>query len=295
LVDDQRLRFDFTHFKPITPAELDRIEDLVNNHIRANDNVTATIMNLEEAKAAGALAFFGEKYLSDVRVVNIGEYSKELCGGVHLASTGEIGLFRIVSESSIAAGIRRIEAVTGKRANDLMRQDREIISQLTQMLKTSVTEIPHVVKSLSELIKSLEKEINRLKFESLKAKIDKILAHRMNTDGIAIISEQFEEIPIELLRALLDLIRQRVHAASIIILGSTYRDKVCFVTGLTQDLVEKGLRAPALVNAIAQITEGGGGGRPDLAQAGGKNPSKLSEALSKVPEIVKQHLAKTSL
>lgn len=289
LVAGDRLRFDFTHFEAIPSSQLDRIEEMVNEAIRRDDHILIEEMSLEEAKRFGAIALFGEKYGSSVRVVTIGDYSKELCGGTHVNLTGQIGLFKITAEASIAAGIRRIEAITGQATYKRIKQEGDIIASLTEILKTSPDKVVGEIDRLTSRIKELEGELNALKLKISKLLVDEIVSKAILVHGVKLIAQKVEKADIQSLRSMVDLAKEKLSSVCIV-LGSSLDDKVSFVAGLTDDLVEKGLHAGQIIKEVAKITNGGGGGRPDLAQAGGKDPSKLGLALDKVVEIVERQL-----
>jgi len=291
LVACDRLRFDFTHFRTISTQELNRIEEVVNEFIRANTTLKVKKMPLDEARKSGALAFFAEKYEENVRVVSVSDYSKELCGGTHLASTGEIGLFKITNESSIAQGIRRIEAVTGEGAYRLVKNEEFIIDELTDMLKAPQEKLVELTKKIITNQKNLEKKINKLNIEILKGSISDIISKSKDISGVKSIIQRFDDSDMGFLRSAIDLLKQKVTCA-VITVASVKDNKVYIAMGITADLVKKGLNASDLIKQIAQVVDGSGGGRADLAQAGGGDSSKLNEALLKTEKIIKAKLAK---
>ncbi|GBF10079.1 alanine--tRNA ligase [Tepidibacillus sp. HK-1] len=286
LVAADRLRFDFSHFGAISEKELAEVEQKVNQQIWANQGVNVMIKPIQEAKEMGAMALFGEKYGEVVRVVQVGDYSLELCGGCHVNNSAEIGLLKIISESSIGAGIRRIEAVTGKYAYEYLNGQLATLKSLAKELKSTLSDVPQKVEGLQLTIKELQKEN-----ESLKAKLSHIesknLADRLeNIDGIQLLRVNVWPMDMKSLRNLLDDLRTKI-VSGILVLASVQDDKVNLVGSISDDLVKKGFHAGQLIKELASIVGGGGGGRPDMAQAGGKDPEKLQEALNYVTEYIK--------
>ncbi|MFT9487000.1 MAG: alanine--tRNA ligase [Tepidibacillus sp.] len=286
LVAADRLRFDFSHFGAISEKELAEVEQKVNQQIWANQGVNVMIKPIQEAKEMGAMALFGEKYGEVVRVVQVGDYSLELCGGCHVNNSAEIGLFKIITESSIGAGIRRIEAVTGKYAYEYLNGQLATLKSLAKELKSTLSDVPQKVEGLQLTIKELQKEN-----ESLKAKLSHIeaknLADRLeNIDGIQLLRVNVWPMDMKSLRNLLDDLRTKI-VSGILVLASVQDDKVNLVGSISDDLVKKGFHAGQLIKELASIVGGGGGGRPDMAQAGGKDPEKLQEALNYVTEYIK--------
>jgi len=291
LVEQDRLRFDFTHFKAISNQELDRIEEIVNEFIMGNTPLKTGETQLDKAKKSGALAFFAEKYEDKVRVVSIGDYSKELCGGTHLSYTGQIGLFKIISEGSIAQGIRRIEAVTGEAAYKLIKDEKRIINEILDMLKVGKERFSEQIKKTISNQKDLQKKLDNSRMEILKKSIPDIIAKSEEVDGVKIISYRLDDADMNFLRSAVDLVKQKVSSA-VITIGSVKDEKVYIAMGISGESLQKGLNASELIKQIAEIVEGSGGGRADFAQAGGNNPSKVEEALLKIREIVKVRLGK---
>jgi alanyl-tRNA synthetase len=286
LVTSERLRFDFSHYNQITQNELERIEEIVNSKVWEAITVNKMQKSLNEAKAMGAMALFGEKYGEVVRVVQVGEYSLELCGGCHVNNTSEIGLFKITSESGIGAGIRRIEAVTGEEAYKVMNSHVQLIKDAASILKTNMKEVPVKIETLQNQLRELSREN-----ESLKGKLSSIEAGNLTdeivqVDGVNVLAKQLDGTDMNNLRIIVDDLKNQLGSA-IIVLGSSDNGKVNLIAGVTKDLVAKGYHAGKLVKEVASICGGGGGGRPDLAQAGGKDSSKLNEALQSVQEWVK--------
>ncbi|MDO3409031.1 alanine--tRNA ligase [Saccharibacillus sp. CPCC 101409] len=279
LVEPQRLRFDFSHFGSITPEELADVERRVNEQIWKGVNVKIEYKGIDEAKAMGAMALFGEKYGDIVRVVEIGDYSLELCGGCHVRNTGEIGLFKLVAESGIGSGVRRIEALTGRGAYLYLDGQLDLLKQSAAALKTPVTEVPKRIEGLGKQLREAEREI-----ESLRGKLGAIeagqLTDRVRSVGDAqVLAEAVSASDMDGLRSLADELKLKLPQA-VLVLGAVSGDKVNFVVSVPQELTKRGLHAGKLVKEAAAVCGGGGGGRPDMAQAGGKDASKLQEALN---------------
>jgi alanyl-tRNA synthetase len=286
LVEADRLRFDFSHFGSVTIEEMEKIESIVNEQVWKAISVNTDLKSLAEAKEMGAMALFGEKYGEVVRVVSIGEYSLELCGGCHVSNTSEIGLFKIVSESGIGAGTRRIEAVSGESAYNLLNEQVSLLKEAANKLKANPKDLVNRVDALMLEMKELQREN-----ESLAAKLSNIEAgsltdHVKVIDGINVLSAKVGAGDSNALRTMMDDLKQKLGSA-IIVLGTAGDGKVNVIAGVTKDLVDKGYHAGKLVKEVASRCGGGGGGRPDMAQAGGKNPEKLEEALQFVEEWVK--------
>ncbi|MBY0088162.1 alanine--tRNA ligase [Brevibacillus brevis] len=290
LVAPERLRFDFTHISSITPEELERIEAIVNEKVWANLSVEISNKPLAEAKAMGAMALFGEKYGDVVRVVKVGEYSLELCGGCHVNNTAEIGLFKLVSESGIGAGTRRIEAVTGRGAYQFLNQQFTTLKEVAQALKAPVlAEAPARVEVLQQQLKEVQREN-----ESLRAKLGNIEAASLTdklqqVDGMNVLAARVSAVDMDNLRGMVDELKNKLGSA-VIVLGAVDGDKVNLVAGVTKDLMDQGIHAGKIIKEVATRCGGGGGGRPDMAQAGGKDPSKLQEALDAVVDFVKSQV-----
>ncbi|TKI56374.1 alanine--tRNA ligase [Brevibacillus antibioticus] len=287
LVAPERLRFDFTHISSITPEELEHIEAIVNEKVWANLSVEISNKSLAEAKAMGAMALFGEKYGDVVRVVKVGEYSLELCGGCHVNNTAEIGLFKLVSESGIGAGTRRIEAVTGRGAYQFLNQQFTTLKEVGQALKAPVlAEAPARVEGLQQQLKEVQREN-----ESLRAKLGNIEAASLTdklqqVEGMNVLAARVSAVDMDNLRGMVDELKNKLGSA-VIVLGAVDGDKVNLVAGVTKDLMDQGIHAGKIIKEVATRCGGGGGGRPDMAQAGGKDPSKLQEALDAVVDFVK--------
>lgn len=286
LVQPDRLRFDFTHFSPVTKEEVKDLELLVNSEIRANTEVGVEQKSRDEAVKDGAVALFGEKYGENVRVVSMGDFSQELCGGTHVRSTGEIGVMKIVSETGIAAGVRRIEAVTGNKAVLLFQQEDALLAELADTLKTSVDDLPDKIEKFLTKHKDLEKEISRLNAKLSLADIDSLVSKAQEVNGIKLIVHQATLDSAKTLREVGDRIRDKM-GSGIAVLGGVLNDKVSLLTIVSKDLTDQ-YRAGDIVKKVAAIVGGGGGGRADMAQAGGTLVDKLPDALNKVSEIVEK-------
>ncbi|NOX97323.1 MAG: alanine--tRNA ligase [Nitrospirae bacterium] len=291
LVAPDRLRFDFTHFKAVDARQLDRIEELVNKKIRENAPVGVIHTTLKDAQDKGAIALFGEKYGDKVRLVKIGNYSQELCGGTHLRATGEIGLFRIVGESSIASGVRRIEALTGREAYRTVKKEVDTLKEIGKILKAPPLQTLSRVEEILKTVKVLEKEVERLRSGEIVGKVNDLLKRVEIVEGIKVVIAQIERSGREELRSLVDSLKEKM-GSGVIVLGTVLEGKAALVAGATKDLVKKGLHAGKIVKEAAKITGGSGGGREDYAQAGGKDPSKLNEALQKVRDIIREQVEK---
>jgi alanyl-tRNA synthetase len=286
LVEPDRLRFDFSHFGQIKPEELEQVEAIVNEQIWKNIEVDITLKPIAEAKALGAMALFGEKYGDIVRVVRVGDYSLELCGGCHVPNTSVIGLFKIVSEGGIGAGTRRIEAVTGESAYRLLNEQIGQLKEAADKLKTNPKDLAIRIEGLLAEIKQLQRDN-----ESLSAKLGNIEAANLtanvkDVDGVQVLAARVQAADMNNLRNMADELKQKLGSA-IVVLGSAHEGKVNLIAAVTKDLIENGYHAGKLVKEVASRCGGGGGGRPDMAQAGGKDPEKLDSALSFVEEWVK--------
>ena len=284
LVTPERLRFDFTHFTPITQEELDTIEKIANEEIRANTPLDTAMLDKEEAIKTGAVALFGEKYGDKVRVVSIGNFSRELCGGTHVRATGEIGLVKITAETGIAAGVRRIEAVTGPEAFNIFQGREKQLAKLANLLKVPAENLDTKVEKLLRLNKDLEKEVSRLTAKLTLNDIDGIINRaKMVGDTKVVVSRVVLDSP-KTLREMGDKIRDKL-GRGIVVLGGEYQGKAALLTMVSRNLTDR-YKAGNIISEIAGLVGGKGGGRPDMAQAGGPNPDKLNEALEAVYKII---------
>ncbi|MEW6064663.1 MAG: alanine--tRNA ligase [Bacillota bacterium] len=285
LVEPDRLRFDFTHYAAVTPEELRRIEELVNGAVMSNLPIDIFETSLSKAKEMGAAALFGEKYGKEVRVVKMGDYSLELCGGTHLTSTAEVGLFKIVNETSIGAGLRRIEAVTGPGVLKVLEAKEEQLQEIGAVVKSPVHELVRRVEALVQQNKALEQEIEALRGKLARSEVQEILAKVKQVNGVPVLASVVAAPDMDHLRSMVDMLRDKM-GTGVILLGSVAGEKVNLVAAVTKDLLGRGLHAGNLVKEIAKMVGGGGGGRPDMAQAGGKDPAKLQEAIDKAVSVV---------
>ena len=284
-VDDERLRFDFAHFKALTEEEIDKLEDLVNRKIMEVFTVDTDLMTLEEAKNSGAMALFDDKYGDKVRVVSVGEFSKELCGGTHVHNSGEIGLFKIISETGVAAGVRRIEAVTGLNAIKYMEEKQRILKEACNALKCNEKDVLKKISSQGAEIKEKEKEILELKSKLASGVEDEILASVKEINGVKVAAYAVEGIDGNSLRDLGDKVRNKL-STGVVVLFSNVGGKVNLIAMSTKDVLDKGIHCGKIIKEVASIVGGGGGGRPDMAQAGGKNPENIKTALEKTYSVV---------
>ncbi|WP_018954470.1 alanine--tRNA ligase [Thioalkalivibrio sulfidiphilus] len=288
LVAPDRLRFDFSHFQPVSAEELERIERRVNAAIRANAEVEARIMPIDKALESGAMALFGEKYGDEVRVLSMGGFSTELCGGTHVRRTGDIGVFKILSESGVASGIRRIEAVTGENALNYIGETEKNLSRIAEMVKAGRGDLDEKVALLVERSRQLEKELEALKGKLASAAGSSLADQAVEVNGIKVLAANLEGADPKSLRDTVDQLKNKLGEAAVVL--ATVKDgKVSLVAGVTQGQTAR-LKAGELVNAVAQQVGGKGGGRPDMAMAGGTDPSGLPGALASVPDWVRERL-----
>ncbi|MDY0261471.1 alanine--tRNA ligase [Syntrophotalea acetylenica] len=288
LVTPERLRFDFVHFSAMTPQELDKVETLVNCRIRQNAGVDTREMAHEEAVGAGATALFGEKYGEKVRVVRVGDISMELCGGTHAQASGDIGLFKILQETGIAAGVRRIEAVTGAKALEVIKDQERTLDHLANLIKTDRPQLETRLRKLLERQKELEREVESLQGRLNADQAGDLLRQAVAIDGVSVVCGRVDNLDGKALRELADQVRERM-TSGVLVLGSAHDGKAGLLVAVTKDLTRR-LQAGALVKQLASMVGGGGGGRPDLAQAGGSKPELLGEALASVPQVITEAL-----
>jgi alanyl-tRNA synthetase len=289
LVAPDRLRFDFSHFQPVTPAELTDIERLVNAQIRANAPAETRLMGYENAVAAGAMALFGEKYDQDVRVLRIGDFSMELCGGTHVQRAGDIGLFKILSESGVASGVRRIEALTGEAAIEYVEQNDALLRDLAQLLRGSREDVKDKVQDTLERIRQMEKEVRTLKDRLASGQGTDLASGAVDVQGVKIVATKVEGADAGALRSAVDRLKERLKSAVVVLASVEGPEKVVLVAGVTADQTAR-IKAGELAGAVAAKVGGRGGGRPDFAQAGGNNPAALDAALASVPDLVRARL-----
>jgi alanyl-tRNA synthetase len=284
LVDEHHTRFDFSHTHAVTHAEMREVEKLVNAEIRRNVPVAANVMPYDDAIKAGAMALFGEKYGDEVRVLSMGEFSTELCGGTHVARTGDIGLFKIVAESGVAAGIRRIEAVTADGALEYVQQQEDRIIGAAASLKTQPSEVTQKIAQMMDNVRALEKELAKLKSKLAASQGDDLMSQAQDIKGVKVLAARLDGVDAKALRETLDKLKDKLKSCAVL-LSVVEGGKVSLIAGVSADLTSK-IKAGELVNFVAQQVGGKGGGRPDMAQAGGTDPAKLPEALAAVPDWV---------
>ena len=289
LVNPTRLRFDFAHFQAMTPEEIAEVEALVNKEIQAALPVTTQVMGIEEAKKTGAMALFGEKYGDEVRVVSMGDFSVELCGGTHVANTANITLFKIVSEAGVAAGVRRIEALTGNNVIEYYREMEENLHTIAKTLKTSPAEIPEKIAHLQKEVKELQSENESLKSKMAQDSLGNVMDQVVEVKGVKVLAAAVDGVDMNGLRDLGDQLKEKL-GEGVVVLASAKDGKVSLLAMATQGAMDKGAHAGNLIKAAAAIVGGGGGGRPNMAQAGGKNPDKIPEAIAKIAELVEGQL-----
>ncbi len=286
-VAPERLRFDFTHLQAVTAEELEAVERRVNAKIRENLPVATQITDYETAISSGAFAIFGEKYGDEVRMVRTGDYTRELCGGTHLEATGEIGFFHILSEGSIGRGLRRIEAVTGRGAEEYVQQSLHLLDRIASQLGVTTAGLESSLSELMSELESQEDEMVKLRRRLARVEMTRVLAEAHEVDGIKVISAEVEAATMDTLREMTDWLRDQLGSA-VIVLGAVMSGRPGFVAAVTPDLVDKGLKADELIREVAAVVGGGGGGRSTLAQAGGKDPERIGQALSLVADLVGQ-------
>ncbi|MCF7816897.1 MAG: alanine--tRNA ligase [Kiritimatiellales bacterium] len=294
MVAADRLRFDFNYFEAIKPEQLRRIEQVVNHQIMKNTTVETVEMALADVQKSGNIqAVFDDKYGDSVRVVSVGDYSRELCGGTHVQATGDIGQFRILSESSVASGIRRIEAVTGMEALAWTAEEHELLAGISQSLSVKPADLPARIKAMAEQAKAAEKQLKEARMKAavhgIEALLEKVdtLSLTDKVDNMPLLAATAGEVPMDALRELMDRLRQKL-ASGVIILGSHAEGKGCFMCSVSADLVAEGIHAGKLIGAVAKLADGNGGGKPDKAQAGGKDGSKVADAIKAVPGLLKE-------
>ena len=286
LVTPDRLRFDFNYYEAIPKDLLHQIEQVVNHEIMRNTFVETNEMSLETVKQDSNIqAVFDDKYGDTVRVVSIGDFSKELCGGTHVKMTGDIGTFRIISESSVAAGVRRIEAITGLEAVNWTSIEHDTLTCICQKLSVKPHEIEERIESINVQLKKAEKQLKEFKMKSAVSNLDDLISQVKQVNGNNVLASNLGETPMDALRQVLDRLRQKI-SSGIIILGSQDNGKACFASSVSEDLISKGFHAGKIIGEVAAVANGGGGGKPDRAQAGGKDGSKVNEAIASVVDIL---------
>ena len=289
LVTPDRLRFDFAHFSAMTAEEIAKVEEIVNSEIAANHPVVTQIMNIEEAKATGAMALFGEKYEEDVRVVSMGDFSKELCGGTHVANTGSIVTFKIVSEGGVAAGVRRIEALTGDAVFAYYKDIEKTLAEAAKAAKATPANLTDKIEHMLAEIKALQSEIESMKSKAAKEALGDVMDQVKDVKGVKLLATAVEGVDMNGLRDLGDQLKDKL-GEGVIVIASNAGDKVNLIAMATDGAMAKGAHAGNLIKGIAGLVGGGGGGRPNMAQAGGKNVAAIDDALTKAVEIVSEQL-----
>ncbi|MBC7818033.1 MAG: alanine--tRNA ligase, partial [Planctomycetaceae bacterium] len=277
-VDRDVFRFDFTHNKPVSDDELQTIETEINARIADGSAVTTKLMPIAEARELGAMALFGEKYPDNVRVVRMGDWSIELCGGTHLSNSGQVGFCKIVAEEPVAKGVRRISAVTGPKALEKTRHLESLVKELCAQLKAPADELPKRLSALQDELRDTKRELSKLNSQAAAGAIDDWIAQAESINGVRIVTHLAENATRDSIREMIDLIRDKAAPAAILI-GAVIDGKVSLSAAVSKDLIAKGLHSGDCVKTAAKIVGGGGGGRPDMAEAGGKDPSKLADAL----------------
>ena len=289
-VDDKRLRFDFSHFSAMTPEELQKVEDMVNESISRSLPVVIKNMPIEEARKTGAQALFGEKYGDKVRVVSMGDFSKELCGGTHVKNTAEIGLFKLVSEAGVAAGVRRIEALTGPSVTAYYKAQEEKMHEAAALLKTTPADLLEKIAHLQAEAKALQAENESLKSKLAKEALGDVMDKVTEVKGVKLLAASVPDVDMNGLRDLGDQLKEKL-GSGVVVLASAKDGKVSLLAMVTDDAMKKGAHAGKLIKEVAAVVGGGGGGRPNMAQAGGKNPEKIDEAVAKAAEVLEGQIA----
>ena len=290
-VNPERLRFDFNHIKAVTPAEIAEIEEIVNKAITDDLPVKTDIMSLEDARKTGAMALFGEKYGDSVRVVSMGDFSKELCGGTHVKNTASIGCFKIVHESAVASGTRRIEAVTGEGARKYFKEREELLKTSAENAKANLTELPGEISSMQAQIKDLQKELKELKSSMSGNSVDELISSAKTVGDIKVITGRFDTEDNAGLREIAEKVRDKA-GDCFVLLASGKDGKVSLVAMASKKAVDSGIYCGNIIKFAASMCGGGGGGRPDMAQAGGKDPSAIDGMLEKIPEEAAKNIKK---
>jgi alanyl-tRNA synthetase len=289
LVAADRLRFDFSHFEPVEADQLRAIERQVNGWILGNDEAVTEVMPLEQAMRSGAVALFGEKYEDPVRVLSIGDFSTELCGGTHVRRAGDIGLFKLTSESGIAAGVRRVEAVTGEHALDWLADAERRLNDVAELVKADRDGVVAKVKQVVGHGRELEKDLDRLKSRLAASQGEDLVAQAVDVNGLKVLAARVDGVDAKGLRATVDQLKNKLGSAAVV-LATVDGEKVNLVAGVTADYVDR-IEAGPLANFVAQQVGGRGGGRPDMAQAGGNDPTRLEQAIKAVPNWIRERLA----
>lgn len=289
-VSEDRLRFDFTHFSALTSDEISMVEDLVNQQISEGLDVVTNVMNIEEAKKSGAMALFGEKYSDDVRVVSMGDFSKELCGGTHVKNTGAITVFKIISETGVAAGVRRIEALTGNGVFNYYKEIEQELNNAAKVAKAEPSLLAKRIESMHEEIKSLQSENEKLKNKLAKDALGDVMDQVVEVKGVKLLATKVADVDMNGLRNLGDQLKEKLNDGVIVLASSLGSDKVSLLAMATDEAMKKGAHAGNLIKEIASLVGGGGGGRPNMAQAGGKNAAGIDNAIAKASEVLSNQI-----
>lgn len=289
LVTPDRLRFDFAHFSAMTPEELEKVENIVNAEIAKNVPVVTEVMNIEQAKATGAMALFGEKYEEDVRVVSMGDFSKELCGGTHVSNTGNITTFKIVSEAGVAAGVRRIEALTGDGVFCYYKEVEKELAEAAKAAKSTPANLKEKIEHMQAEMKALQSEIESLKSKAAKDALGDVMNQVKEVNGVKLLATAIEDVDMNGLRDLGDQLKEKL-GEGVVVIASSASGKVNLIAMATDEAMAKGAHAGNLIKGIAALVGGGGGGRPNMAQAGGKNPAGIADAIAKVAEVLGEQI-----
>lgn len=289
LVTPDRLRFDFAHFSAMTPEELEKVENIVNGEIAKNVPVVTEVMNIEQAKATGAMALFGEKYEEDVRVVSMGDFSKELCGGTHVSNTGNITTFKIVSEAGVAAGVRRIEALTGDGVFCYYKEVEKELAEAAKAAKSTPANLKEKIEHMQAEMKALQSEIESLKSKAAKDALGDVMNQVKEVNGVKLLATAIEDVDMNGLRDLGDQLKEKL-GEGVVVIASSASGKVNLIAMATDEAMEKGAHAGNLIKGIAALVGGGGGGRPNMAQAGGKNPAGIPDAIAKAAEVLAEQI-----
>ena len=289
LVTPDRLRFDFAHFSAMTPEELEKVENIVNTEIAKNVPVVTEVMNIEQAKATGAMALFGEKYEEDVRVVSMGDFSKELCGGTHVNNTGNITTFKIVSEAGVAAGVRRIEALTGDGVFCYYKEVEKELAEAAKAAKSTPANLKEKIEHMQAEMKALQSEIESLKSKAAKDALGDVMNQVKEVNGVRLLATAVEDVDMNGLRDLGDQLKEKL-GEGVVVIASSASGKVNLIAMATDEAMEKGAHAGNLIKGIAALVGGGGGGRPNMAQAGGKNPAGIPDAIAKAAEVLAEQI-----
>ncbi|MCL4394248.1 MAG: DHHA1 domain-containing protein, partial [Chloroflexi bacterium] len=286
VVDPDRLRFDFSHFQAVTPDEMRRIEDRVNELILDDLQANTVIASLEDARKMGATALFGEKYGNEVRVVRMGDVSVELCGGTHLCHSSQVGLFKLVSESSVGAGLRRIEAVTGEAAVKFVHDLENQVRSTADALGASVAEVVSAAERTAQALRETQREMDKLKAKGAAEQAGDLVESAQEAGGVKFVTASVPTVDVPTLQKLADGVADKLRSG-VVVLAGVSDGKVLFIGKVTPDLVGRGFHAGNTLREVARIAGGGGGGKPEFAQAGGKDASKVDEALAKAAEIIR--------